>query len=77
MLIDLDTNALRVVDHYENSVIEYEKIRLEQDSPVEFELTKRTLDKWIKNDSVILDVGVGVGHYATLLAQRGCKLHSV
>ena len=73
----LDRQAKRVATHYENNVIDYEKIRLEQDSPIEFEITKRAMTKWIQNGSIVLDVGVGVGHYATLLAQRGCKLHLV
>ena len=77
MSTKLNQQALRVATHYEKNVIDYEKIRLEQDSPVEFELTTRTMNKWIKNDSIVLDVGVGVGHYASLLAQRGCKLHLV
>lgn len=74
---NLDQHAHRVATHYETNVLEYEKIRLEQDSPIEFELTKRTMDKWIKHDSTVLDVGVGVGHYASQLALRGCKLHLV
>ena len=77
MSTNLDPKAHRVATHYENNVLDYEKIRLEQDSPVEFELTKRTMNKWIQKDSVVLDVGVGVGHYAVELAQRGCKLHLV
>ena len=74
---NLDKQAHRVATHYERNVLDYEKIRLEQDSPVEFELTTRTLNKWIKNDSIVLDVSVGAGHYASQLAQRGCKLHLV
>lgn len=77
MSTNLDPQAHRVATHYEENVLDYEKIRLEQDSPVEFELTTRTMNKWIKNGSVVLDVGVGVGHYASQLAQRGCKLHLV
>jgi S-adenosylmethionine-dependent methyltransferase len=77
MSTHLDPQAHRVAEHYENKVIEYQKIRLERESPVEFELTKRTMKRWIKNDSVVVYVGVGVGHYAVELAQRNCKLHLV
>lgn len=73
----LDPQAHRVATHYETHVLDYEKIRLEQDSPVEFELTTRTMKKWIQNNAIVLDVGVGVGHYALQLAQRGCQLHLV
>lgn len=71
----LETHAADVAEHYEKHVIEYEKLRLESDSPVEYALTKRTLDRWIEDGSSVLDVGTGVGHYAVHLAQRGCKLH--
>lgn len=73
----LDPQAKKVAAHYETTGIDYQKIRLEQESPIEFEMTKRTLNKWIKNDAVVLYVGVGVGHYAVELAHRGCKLHLV
>lgn len=73
----LEDSARCVAEHYENNVIDYELIRLEKESPVEFALTLRTLDKWIKDHSIVLDVGVGVGHYAVHLAQRGCGMHLV
>lgn len=72
---DLNAQEHAVSEHYENSVIDYEKIRLEQDSPVEFAVTLRLLDQWIDNQSTVLDIGVGVGHYAHHLAKRGCSLH--
>lgn len=77
MTIQLDAQAERVAKHYTDHVFSYEKIRLEQDSPVEFALTKKALDRWVKEDSIVLDVGVGVGHYDEYLAKRGCKLHLV
>ncbi|MCH9611765.1 MAG: 2-methoxy-6-polyprenyl-1,4-benzoquinol methylase, mitochondrial [Chlamydiia bacterium] len=77
MELSLEPHISSVAEHYEEHVIDYEKIRLEHDSPVEFALTLRLLDQWVSKGAVVVDVGVGVGHYATHLAQRACLLHLV
>lgn len=73
----MNKKHLNVAEHYEKHVVEYEKIRLEQDSPVEFTLTLRKLTQQVPNSSIVADIGVGVGHYADNLAKRGCYIHLV
>jgi phosphinothricin acetyltransferase len=63
-----------VATHYDSS-IEREAVRLEKHSAVEFAITLRHLTRWIPPASVVVDIGVGVGHYARALAERGCSLH--
>src|SRR6266567_1169478 len=62
---------------YPSNGFAYEHIRLEQDSPIEYTITKRYLAKYIPDNAVVADVGVGVGHYSEILARRGCQVHLV
>lgn len=73
----LNLNETSVAQHYNQSGFEYESIRLQERSPVEFAMTARYLDRWIPEQSIVVDIGVGVGHYAELLAQRSCSLYLV
>ncbi len=50
-------------------------VRLQQYSPVELAITTRYLNRWIPGGASVVDIGVGVGHYAELLAERGCWLY--
>lgn len=65
----------KIGEYYTDHIAEYEKIRLELDSPVEYALTLRILSKFIKDKAVVADIGVGFGHYTEHLASRGCRLH--
>jgi ubiquinone/menaquinone biosynthesis C-methylase UbiE len=62
---------------YNRTNFDYEVRRLPEESPVEYALTLRWLDRWIAPGAVVADIGVGVGHYALHLAQRACTLHLV
>lgn len=73
----LNSNEANVAQHYNEGAFEYESVRLQEYSPVEFAMTARYLDLWIPERSTVVDIGVGVGHYAELLAQRGCLLYLV
>ena len=66
-----------VQQHYNTASFDYESRRLRHESPVEYAMTLRYLDRWIAPASVVADIGVGVGHYARHLAQRQCRLHLV
>lgn len=66
-----------VARHYNNSVFDYESVRLSQYSPIEFAITTRYLNRWIPDGATVADIGVGVGHYAELLARRGCSIYLV
>lgn len=73
----MDKTAKNIGQHYDEH-IEYQKIRLEQDSPIEYEITKRVLNKWVKDKSKIAYIGVGVGHYALYLCQqKKCQFHLI
>lgn len=66
-----------VARHYNNSGFDFESVRLSQYSPIEFAITTRYLNRWIPDGATIADIGVGVGHYAELLARRGCSIYLV
>lgn len=63
-----------VADHYDTNC-DSEALRLESQSPIEFAITLRNIDRWLPHSAVVADIGVGVGHYAETLASRGCSLH--
>ncbi len=73
----LNENEINVARHYDRGGFEYESVRLDRYSPVEFTMTSRYLDRWILDRSTVVDIGVGVGHYAEMLAHKGCWLHLV
>ncbi len=66
-----------VARHYNESIFNYESVRLSQHAPIELAITTRYLNKWIPDGATVADVGVGVGHYAELLARRGCWLYLI
>lgn len=66
----------RIVVHYEETS-HYQATRLEQDSPVEYEITLRKLNKWLTPGNKIADVGAGAGHYAIYLAHKKCQVHLI
>jgi ubiquinone/menaquinone biosynthesis C-methylase UbiE len=67
-----------VAQHYNsNQIFNYESVRLTEYSPIEFALTTRYLNKMILDGAIVVDVGVGTGHYAESLAKRDCTLYLV
>ena len=72
----LDEQQERVARHYD-STSDFESGRLAAHFPVEFAVTARCLGRWVPDGAVVADVGVGGGHYAELLARRGCRVHLV
>jgi 2-polyprenyl-3-methyl-5-hydroxy-6-metoxy-1,4-benzoquinol methylase len=72
----LDEQEERVARHYD-SVGDAECVRLPTQFPVEFAVTARCLARWVPDGAAVADVGVGGGHYAELLARRGCSVHLV
>ena len=67
----LDPVHKQVAQHYNDAGFAFESVRLPQHCPIEFAITTRHLNRWIPDDATVADVGVGVGHYAELLARRG------
>ena len=63
--------------HYDEVLFEVERERLSNRLLVEYAITARYLERFIPSGAVVSDIGVGVGHYAELLARRGCRLHLV
>lgn len=72
----LKGDAAAAERHYDR-IVEAERARLEQYSPVEFAITRRYLERYVPEGSEVADLGVGVGHYAEFLARRGCRVHLV
>jgi ubiquinone/menaquinone biosynthesis C-methylase UbiE len=67
----------KVGSYYDVTTYDYETIRLEKDSPIEYAITLRKLQQYIDNNSIVADVGVGCGHYAEYLAKKNCQLYLV
>jgi SAM-dependent methyltransferase len=72
----LTQNEELVGQHYNDAVYEFELMRAKY-CPVEFEITARQLERWIPDQAIVAEIGVGGGYYTELLARRGCKLHLV
>ncbi len=68
--MDKTTKIIR--DFYNNSV-QKEWDRLDRHR-IEFELTKRFLNRYIKEKDKVLDIGGGPGRYSLYLAERGCDV---
>ena len=65
-----DTEIVRA--HYDaDAEMEWNRLN---NHPVEFELTKRFLRRYIPAGSRVLDVGGGPGRYALWLAEQGCRV---
>lgn len=64
---------IEVVRKFYDQTVDYEWERLERHK-VEFELTKRYLNRYIKPGDKVLDLGGGPGKYSLYLAELGCKV---
>lgn len=64
-----------VGEHYDGPGLEFELTRLERQSPVERAMMERYLARFVPENSVVADIGVGAGHYDEFLARRACSLH--
>ncbi|MBV8885026.1 MAG: class I SAM-dependent methyltransferase [Chroococcidiopsidaceae cyanobacterium CP_BM_RX_35] len=73
---DLDETLQDVAQHYNQNIFEYELVR-QQYSPVEFAITARWLSRVVPERATVVDIGVGGGYYAELLARRGCWLYLI
>ena len=74
---NLDPHHLAVGRHYDDQAYEYELTRLELRGPVERTMTERYLARFVPPGAVVVDAGVGAGHYDEFLALRDCRLHLV
>jgi ubiquinone/menaquinone biosynthesis C-methylase UbiE len=63
--------------HYAKAAFAFELERLEKHSPVEYAITCRYLERYMQPGMTVVDVGVGGGHYAEVLASRGCAIHLI
>ncbi len=57
---------------YDNNA-QYEWERLDR-HPIEFEVTKHFIDRYIEPGSKVLDIGGGPGRYSLYLAEKGCDV---
>ncbi|MGJ7921654.1 class I SAM-dependent methyltransferase [Neobacillus sp. LXY-4] len=62
-----------IIRFYENS---NEDLRLTADNArrIEYILTTKALDRYIKHEDKILELGAGTGIYSLYFAERGCKV---
>ncbi|UYO99769.1 methyltransferase domain-containing protein [Oceanotoga sp. DSM 15011] len=67
---------MKKVRKYYDDFVEEEWMRLDKHK-IEFEITKRNMKKYIKNNSRILDIGSGPGRYSIYLSQLGHKVTCV
>jgi SAM-dependent methyltransferase len=69
-----DRWEISVREHYDSSShLEADRLRLR--SPVEFEVTKKCLERWLPAYGSAADIGVGAGHYAEFLARKKWSIH--
>lgn len=65
---------IETVRQFYNSGAEAEWARLETRHPFEFILTTYMMDKYIRPEQSILDIGGGPGRYSIHYAQKGCAV---
>ncbi|MFC5467020.1 class I SAM-dependent methyltransferase [Lederbergia graminis] len=65
--------SLEIVRKFYDETVAYEWERLERHK-VEFEITKRYLNRYIKPGDKVLDLGGGPGRYSLYLAELGCDV---
>ncbi|WP_085505206.1 class I SAM-dependent methyltransferase [Thalassobacillus devorans] len=64
---------LEIVRKFYDETVNYEWERLERHK-VEYELSKRFMNRYIKPNDKVLDLGGGPGKYSLYLAERGCDV---
>jgi SAM-dependent methyltransferase len=73
----LNDHEENVARYYDDTIFGAEVARLTADSPIEYAITARHLERLIPEASVVAEIGVGGGLYTELLARRRCFLHLV
>jgi ubiquinone/menaquinone biosynthesis C-methylase UbiE len=71
-----DENNLNnlVGQHYDN-IMSSEVDRLINCHPVEYAITVRLINRYIPDNAIVGEVGVGGGYYTKLLAMKNCRLY--
>ena len=66
-------DSLDIVKKFYDETVNNEWERLDRHK-VEFELSKRYMNRYIKPNDKVLDLGGGPGKYSLYLAERGCDV---
>jgi len=72
----LNPNETNVAQHYNHNGFEYESVRLQEYSPVEFAMTARYFNRWIPEQSTVVDIELSRS-LCRITAQRGCLLYLI
>ena len=73
----LSASWREVGEHYDQRVFDFEVTRLDEHRPLERDITLRFISRHAPKQGAAADVGVGAGHYAHHLAQRGLSVQLV
>ena len=66
-------DSIETVRKFYDETVNYEWERLDRHK-IEFELTKRYINRYIKPNDKVLDLGGGPGKYSLYLAELGCEV---
>ena len=73
---DPTNDELKVSCHCDDAAFDFELERLPREHPVEFAITRRWLERIVKSEADVAEIGVG-RHYLEILARKRCFLQLV
>ena len=65
-----------IVNYYSN-YDEEGRLKATKSGQVEFLTTMRYIERYLKPDNEVLDIGAGTGRYSRAIADKNCKVENV